>query len=174
MAIFFVPIHDPFGNIVALLDTSGEIVESYRYTAFGEMETFSTPTTVDNPWRFSSKRFDSETGFIYFGMRYYAPDVGRWITPDPAGFADGPNLYTYVHNHPLSQIDPDGQFAFALLAPFVISLAAEYCLPTVAAYLGQYAGGAATAAFLTGMLQGYNGSCLEPSSFAGADLTTYL
>jgi len=77
------------------------------------MQAFSQ-ANVNNPWKFSSKRLDDETGFSFFGRRYYAPDIGRWITPDPAGFADGPNLYAYVHNQPLAYIDPDGQFAFLL------------------------------------------------------------
>jgi hypothetical protein len=42
---------------------------------------------------------------VYFGRRYYAPNIGRWITPDPIGFNDGPNLYAYVHNNPLNSID---------------------------------------------------------------------
>jgi RHS repeat-associated protein len=93
----YAPIHDPHGNIVALLDTNGNHVEGYRYTAFGEIQVFPE-NTVDNPWRFSSKRYDTETGFVYFGRRYYDPVIGRWTTPDPAGYADGPNLYAYVHN----------------------------------------------------------------------------
>ncbi|WP_079978072.1 RHS repeat-associated core domain-containing protein [Criblamydia sequanensis] len=36
-----------------------------------------------------AKHFDEESGLYYFGRRYYQPDIGRWITPDPAGFADG-------------------------------------------------------------------------------------
>jgi uncharacterized protein RhaS with RHS repeats len=81
--------------------------------------------------------------------------VGRWLTPDPIGFADGPNLYTYCHNDPIAYVDPDGQFAF-LLAPLAISIVAEYCLPAACTYLGQYAGGTLAASFLTGMLSGYN------------------
>ena len=46
-----------------------------------------------------------ERGLIYFGQRYYDPSIGRWITPDPAGVVDGPNLYAYVHNNPLSMTD---------------------------------------------------------------------
>ena len=53
----------------------------------------------------SSKRYDTETGFTLYGLRYYAPDIGRFITPDPAGFEDGPNLYTYVRNNPLTYTD---------------------------------------------------------------------
>lgn len=57
------------------------------------MQTFNNGISLDNPWKYSSKRLDAETGLLYFGRRYYAPDIGRWITPDPAGLADGPNLY---------------------------------------------------------------------------------
>lgn len=110
----YAPIHDSQGNIVALIDPSGKLIESYRYTAFGEIEIFSEKA-VNNPWRFSSKRFDEETGFIFFGRRYYAPEIGRWTTADPAGYADGPNLYAYVHNQPLIYIDPDGRFSFPIV-----------------------------------------------------------
>lgn len=108
----FAPIHDFRGNVVALVDPSTkQIAESYRYTAFGECETFSS-LPLNNPWRFASKRYDQETGFVYFSKRYYDPKLGRWITPDPLGFADGPNLYAYVHNSPLTNFDLYGLFAF--------------------------------------------------------------
>lgn len=151
------PIHDPQGNVVALLDSSGKLVEGYRYSAFGEIQ-FLSESTVDNPWRFSSKRFDAETGFIYFGRRYYDPEIGRWTTPDPVGYADGPNLYAYVHNHPLAYIDPDGQFAF-LLVPLLISLATDvaidFALPLAATYAEPYLGVTATT-FLAGVVKGMN------------------
>jgi len=63
---------------------------------------------VISPWRFASKRFDPESGLIFFGRRYYSPTVGRFLTPDPIGFTDGPNLYSYVHNCPLILVDPYG------------------------------------------------------------------
>ncbi len=43
-----------------------------------------------------------ETGLVYFGKRYYDPSIGRWISSDPAGAIDGPNLYAFVHNNPFS------------------------------------------------------------------------
>src|SRR4029077_6147994 len=43
---------------------------------------------------------------------YYCPETGRWITPDPAGFTDGPNLYAYVQNNPLTLFDPYGLSLF--------------------------------------------------------------
>ncbi|WP_079992963.1 RHS repeat-associated core domain-containing protein [Candidatus Protochlamydia naegleriophila] len=54
------------------------------------------------------KRVDPETGWIYFGRRFYDPSNGRWTTTDPLGFADGPNLYAYLHHSPLSAFDAYG------------------------------------------------------------------
>ena len=141
-----------------LLTLDGAPVQTYRYSAFGELH--ESIGNIENPWRFSSKRFDSETGFYEFGRRYYFPEIGRWTTPDPAGFEDGENLYAYVHNSPLTHIDPDGRFAF--LIPIAInialSMAAEYALPTAIATLEQYYGGAVAASLLSGVVKGYNGS----------------
>jgi RHS repeat-associated protein len=110
--IAYAPIHDTQGNVVCLVDAeSGEAKEFYRYSAFGEESLYDQDgnplqkAAAINPWRFSSKRTDSETGFIYFGRRYYDSNLGRWITPDPIGFEGGPNLYAYVMNNPLTNID---------------------------------------------------------------------
>lgn len=97
-----IPLHDHNGNVIALLNSSGLLTASYTYSAFGEAE---FATAHPNPWRYASKRLDSETNLIYFGQRYYDPSIGRWITPDPTGFADGPNLYAYLHQNPLLTAD---------------------------------------------------------------------
>ena len=109
----YAPIHDHNGNVISLIDPKKRIVtESYRYSAFGEEQIFNYGETLENPWRFSSKRFDPETRLVYFGQRYYDPAIGRWITKDPCGLeADGPNLYAYVSNNPLILIDEYGLFS---------------------------------------------------------------
>lgn len=96
----YTPIHDLFGNIVEILDLA-----SNNFTAFGE-----STTPITTPWGFSSKRHDPFTGLIFFGRRYYDPTNGRWLTPDPAGYTEGPNLYAYLLNTPLTQTDPYGLF----------------------------------------------------------------
>ncbi|NCF71850.1 MAG: hypothetical protein GWP59_09135, partial [Chlamydiales bacterium] len=58
-----------------------------------------------NPWRFASKRICLDSAYIYFGERYYDASQGIWITTDPNGFGDGPNLYAYVKNSPLRYAD---------------------------------------------------------------------
>ncbi|KAF3362707.1 Uncharacterized protein PHSC3_000694 [Chlamydiales bacterium STE3] len=107
----FAPLHDLSGNIVALVNSNSQVAESYRYTAFGETTIFDgrgntkNSSAIDNPWRFCSKRFDEETQFTYFGNRYYSCALGRWTTQDPLGHEDGPNLYSYVSNSPLTHFD---------------------------------------------------------------------
>ena len=65
-------------------------------------------SSVGNPWRHRGKRVDKEVGLIYFGYRYYDPEIGRWISPDPMGTIDGLNLYTFARNNPLKYVDDFG------------------------------------------------------------------
>ena len=104
----YVPIHDIQGSLVILIDLkSKNPTECCRYTAYGEEQTDNELS----PWRFSSKRID-EIGLIFFGRRYYHPELGRWITQDPEGFDHGPNLYAYVNNGPLTRCDLYGLAEF--------------------------------------------------------------
>ena len=89
---------------MALLDKNGQLLKEYQYTAFGIPQ---NPSDF-NSWRFASKHYDSETHLVYFGRRYYDPVMGRWTTPDPTDYSDGPNLYTYLQNNPLIYIDGYG------------------------------------------------------------------
>ena len=117
----YAPIHDHSGHVVMLVNAvSNKVLEAYRYTAYGEEKSYKNRLLVGlseglspplNPWRFASKRHDLETGWINFGRRYFDPESGRWTTPDPRGFEDGPNLYAYVHNSPLTHIDMYGLYA---------------------------------------------------------------
>ena len=116
--VAYAPIHDHRGNVVVLLHrATGAVAEYYRYDAFGNAQIYSPAhsllpnSALGNPWRFASKRADMETGFVYFGRRFYDPTAGRFVTADPLGFADGPNRYVYVGNSPLVFVDPDGRLA---------------------------------------------------------------
>lgn len=109
------PLIDIQGNIRGLVALNSEsLPHFYEFTAFGEEKPGTSNPRLFNPWRFASKRFDTELGLIYFGKRYYDPLLGRWLTTDPAGFADSSNLYQYVFNNPFRYRDPDGQFIMAL------------------------------------------------------------
>jgi RHS repeat-associated protein len=91
------PHHDQSGNLVNLGD------KSCVYSAFGE-----SSNNLPIPWGFSSKRLDPETGFYYFGRRYYDPSLMRWTSSDPLSFSTGINLYAYVSNNPLNRFDKFG------------------------------------------------------------------
>lgn len=111
----YAPIHDHNGHVVTLVDAeTGNVFESYRYSAFGEESIYDSESslceTSINPWHFSSKRCEKELGLINFGQRFYDPSLGRWVTPDPIGHDDGPNLYAYVRNSPLTSFDLWGEY----------------------------------------------------------------
>jgi len=108
----YIPLYDLLGNITCLLDPkTNTIVESYRFSAYGEEEIIDSngreisDSSIGNPWRYRGKRVDKEIDLIYFGYRYYDPQLGRWITPDPLGAIDGPNLYAYAQNNPIKYTD---------------------------------------------------------------------
>jgi RHS repeat-associated protein len=65
-----------------------------------------TPLNTENG-EFTGKKFDPDTGLVYFGGRYYDPEIGRFISPDPS--KEGLNYYAYCHNNPLGMVDPDGK-----------------------------------------------------------------
>jgi RHS repeat-associated protein len=72
---------------------------------------------------FTGKMLTKETGLVYFGARWYDPEIGRWLTPDPA--EDGENWYAYCGNNPVNGIDPDGRFVNTLLSGMVAHLIIE-------------------------------------------------
>lgn len=110
----FAPLHDHQGSVSALINIAGGGLEArYRYSAFGEVK--ESATGISNPWQFSSKRCDPDTGWSYFGQRYYLPALGQWLTPDPKGFCDGFNRYAYASNNPLSFSDAYGCFSISTL-----------------------------------------------------------
>ena len=87
--------------------TDGEIAWSAKYTSFGEVSV-EPSSTITNNLRFTGQYFDSETGLHYNYHRYYDPEIGRYLTPDPIGLDGGINLYSYAGNNPINAIDPNG------------------------------------------------------------------
>jgi RHS repeat-associated protein len=105
-----VPVYDLIGNVVAVVDDSGVIVDTYEYDPFGNIFAQSGAEADDVPFRFSTKCFDSETGLYYYGYRFYSPELGRWINRDPVEEEGGDNLYAMCRNHPLMTFDTDGRY----------------------------------------------------------------
>jgi RHS repeat-associated protein len=64
---------------------------------------------ASNPFRFSTKYQDAETGLLYYGHRYQNATTGRWLSKDPADEDGGLNLYAFNYNSPINWFDPDGR-----------------------------------------------------------------
>ncbi len=97
---------DHLGTPQELTTPEGEIVWSAHYRAYGEISRLDIGK-IDNPLRFQGQYFDQESGLHYNRHRYYNPDIGRYLTPDPVKLAGGVNGYQYAHN-PTGWIDPLG------------------------------------------------------------------
>ncbi|HEX4817118.1 MAG TPA: SpvB/TcaC N-terminal domain-containing protein [Nonomuraea sp.] len=99
------------GSAVLETDDSGAVIGYEEYHPFGTTayrSAKSAPGLSLKRYRFAGRERDEETGLQYGGARYYASWLGRWISPDPAGYADGFNLYRYCRNNPITFGDPTG------------------------------------------------------------------
>jgi len=97
---------DGLGSITGLSDATGTMVQQYSYDAFGNVVATGS---VAQPFMFTGREYDSETGMYFYRARYYDPAVGRFVTKDPIGFGGGDyNLYGYVGNNPSRFMDPLG------------------------------------------------------------------
>ncbi|MEW5753832.1 RNase A-like domain-containing protein [Pseudomonas lactis] len=97
---------DHLGTPQELTSPEGEIIWSAHYRAFGQIARLDVGN-IDNPLRFQGQYFDAESGLHYNRHRYYNPDIGRYLTPDPVRLAGGINGYRYVPN-PTGWVDPLG------------------------------------------------------------------
>jgi RHS repeat-associated protein len=98
--------YDGRGNVSSLLDSNENVAASYRYDEFGRL--LALGGSVEQPFQFSTKRCDQGAGLVYYGYRFYAPAIGRWMNRDPLGEAGGINLYGFVNNDPVNWVDPWG------------------------------------------------------------------
>jgi RHS repeat-associated protein len=98
------------GDTVALTNSSGAVIATTAYGAYGEIlsqtGTASTPFLYNGLWG-----VQTDSNALYFHRaRYYHPELRRWLNADPIGLAGGLNLYGYVGNNPIGFVDPLGLF----------------------------------------------------------------
>ena len=86
--------YDANGNVTDLVGTNGELLAQYQYDPFGNTIAKSGTLADVNPFRFSSKYTDEETGLVYYGYRFYQPNSGRWLSRDPIG-EEMPGLWAH-------------------------------------------------------------------------------
>ena len=98
---------DGLNSVKKLTDSTGTVVASYDYDAWGNLTT--TLPSIANPFTYTGREWDKETGLYYYRARYYDAKVGRFISKDPIGLAGGINQFAYVYNNPINLIDPEGE-----------------------------------------------------------------
>jgi insecticidal toxin complex protein TccC len=101
---------DHLGSGTLELDDHANVQSREAYYPFGgtAWEDHSDQSGAWKTLRYSGKERDA-TGLYYYGYRYFAPWMSRWINPDPAGAVDGLNLYGFVGNSPVGRVDLDGR-----------------------------------------------------------------
>ncbi len=119
----FLELTDSLGSTSAVIDKdTSELVERSTYLAYGALESDYRPDrwmmsdgtelqSFAEDYKFTGKEDDAEIGLAYFGARYYSPQLGRWISPDPLAIhALGGDLnpYAYVRGHATAATDDMG------------------------------------------------------------------
>jgi RHS repeat-associated protein len=97
--------YDANGNVTDLVGTNGTGLARYEYDPFGNPLVATGALAAANPFRFSTKYTDDETGLVYYGYRYYNPELGRWTSRDPIEEQGGVNLYVMCSNDILQGTD---------------------------------------------------------------------
>ncbi len=87
-------------------------IRNHQSEAVYEYDVYGQPGAADpdhpNPFAFTGRRFDPETGLYYYRARYYNPTLGRFLQTDPIGYGDGMNMYAYCGNGPVNAVDALG------------------------------------------------------------------
>jgi RHS repeat-associated protein len=99
------------GNVAALADAvTASLLARYEYSPFGELLRATGLAAEANPFGFSTKFGDRESGLTYYGYRYYCPRLGRWLGRDELEEGGALNLYLALGNRPVDSLDPDGRW----------------------------------------------------------------
>ena len=115
------------GDVAAILDSSGTMVASYNYDAWGSCTVYNSSDAAIgdlNPLRYRGYYYDAETGFYYLQSRYYDPAICRFInadtfaTTDANGFLSA-NMFAYCENNPVGNSDSEGEFPIQVVAAAV-------------------------------------------------------
>ena len=103
---------DNLGSAVLELGDAGDVVTYEEYGPYGGSTLQAGRSAAEiglKRYRYNGKERDRESGFYDFGARCYAPWLGRWISCDPLGIADGANLYRFARDNPISRRDSRGR-----------------------------------------------------------------
>lgn len=115
----------PSGTPTELIDDAGHVGWEATLSAFGLVES-ETRTATDTAIRFQGQYHDPESGLHYNRFRYYDPELGRYLTPDPVGVEGGLNEYAYARN-PIGWVDPLGWANGAALEKNMVAAGQPAC-----------------------------------------------
>ena len=97
---------DGLGSISSLSSSAGALAQTYTRDSFG-IQTASSGS-LTNPFQYTARESDPETGLYYYRARYYDPTTGRFLSEDPVDFEAGLNFYSYARNRASTYVDPLG------------------------------------------------------------------
>ena len=97
---------DHLGSVRLLTDDTGAVANTYEYDAYGRV--IASSETIAQPYGFTGRERDQESGLYYYRARYYDPVAGRFVSEDPIGLRGGSNTYAYVGGNPIMYVDPLG------------------------------------------------------------------
>ena len=97
---------DGLGSITAMTDGGGAVAQAYEYDSFGKLH--DRMNAVKQPYTYTGREWDKDTGLYYYRARYYDQETGRFVSKDPIEFIGGINLYNYVAGNPINRVDPFG------------------------------------------------------------------
>jgi RHS repeat-associated protein len=117
------PLPEPWTPFTDLVGTNGEFLAQYQFDPYGNTISEISNPAISNPFKFSTKYLDAETGLYYYGFRYYQPETGRWAASrDPMGEKGGISLYAFCHNNGANKCDKLGKMPVGSVPPFTLSM----------------------------------------------------
>jgi RHS repeat-associated protein len=117
------------GSVAVELDAAGQLISHEEYYSYGGTSYQAGRTAAEvglKRYRYTSMERDGETGLNHHGARYYAPWLGRWLSPDPAGIADDVNVYAFVRSNPIRATDRTGFGALDWINENVLQPTADF------------------------------------------------
>lgn len=159
------------GSVGLELDDQARVISYEEFHPYGTTAYHGAAGHLDAPkrYRYTGKERDGESGLYYHGARYYAPWLGRWTSPDPAGVVDGVNAYAYVRCNPVNFSDPTGLLSWGQWAGIAAAVVVGTVVTVATAGLAGPVVGATAAAVIGGIVGGAAGGAVGEVVEAAVD-----